>query len=90
MLDEMSAAEFASWEAFFSIEPMPEKRADLRAAEIMRSILWAAGAKSVPALSRLVPDWWSERTRARQSPEEIESTFALIKAARPRKRKDVT
>jgi hypothetical protein len=83
MLNEMSASEHAAWQAYFSIEPMPAARADIRSAEIMRAVLYAAGAKSVPALSRLVPDYWRERAPGeRQAPQQIESTMRLIFAAR--------
>lgn len=83
MRENMSAAEYAEWQAFFSIEPMPALRADRRTAELKQVILATAGAKRVPKLAELLPDWWEEIS-AKQTPAQIAANLAL---ALPRKKK---
>lgn len=81
----MSNAEYARWQAYFTIEPFPALRQDRRAAEIMRAVLAAAGVKRVPKIMELLPDWWDELDE-RQSPEQIAAAMKQI-TARKRKKK---
>jgi hypothetical protein len=87
MLAGMSMSEYVHWQAIYETEPFPEERADLRAAEQLRMTLIAAGVKQLPKISELVPDWWRERQTPQQTPEQIKSNMALVKAANKKKRK---
>lgn len=82
MLNTMDAQEYNQWEAYFSIEPMPELRADRRTAEIVQSIFGLAGQRP-PKLLELMPDWWGEY-QVKQTPEQIQ---AAMKLALPKKKK---
>lgn len=83
MLSGMSSAEYSKWEAFFSIEPFPELRADRRTAEIVQSLAALAGV-TPPKLNDLMPDWWGE-FHVKQSPEQIEAALNL--ALKPKRKK---
>lgn len=76
MLDTMSAVEYTEWQAYFSIEPFPENRADRRAASIAQAVLAAGGMNKVPKLVELMPDWW-DGFHVKQSPEQIQANMEL-------------
>ena len=82
-------SEYVNWQAIYSIEPFPEERADLRAAEQLRMTLIAAGVKKLPTIAELLPDYWGERKPVQQTPEQIKANLQLIKAAN-RKKKHAT
>jgi len=86
MLSGMSMSEYVHWRAIYETEPFPEERADMRAAEILRMQLIAAGAKSTPPLSDFIPDWWGEHKPQQQTPEQMKANMSLIKAASKRKK----
>jgi hypothetical protein len=87
MLARMSMSEYVHWQAIYNVEPFPEERADIRAAEQLRMTLIAAGAKQLPKISELLPDYWGEHQTPQQTPEQIKSNMQLVKAANKKKRK---
>ena len=79
MLEQMTAAEYAGWAAYFEIEPFPETRADIRAAQVVQAIMFTTTGQRFP-LDRIVLDWWGNASQA-QSPEAIKRTMRTIAAA---------
>ena len=86
----MSNSEYVHWQAIYSVEPFPEERADQRTAELLRMTMIAAGAKKLPKISDLMPDWWGERVPEQQTPEQIRANMAIVKAAKKKKPKNAT
>lgn len=85
MLAGMSAEEYSYWVEYFSIEPFPELRQDIRTAEIVQAII-ALGGKKPPSIEELLPDWWDEsRRNAPDSPKVIESKMKMLAAVMPGK-----
>ncbi len=87
MLAGMTHSEYIQWATIYETEPFPEERADLRTAEILRMQLIAAGAKQIPTIADLLPDYWGERTERKQSPEQMKANMNLIKAATKKRKK---
>lgn len=87
MLAGMPISEYVHWRAIYEVEPFPEERADIRAAESLRMTLIAAGIKKLPKIDDLIPDWWGERKTPQQTPEQIKANMALVKAANRKKKK---
>lgn len=87
MLAGMTMSEYIHWQAIFETEPFPEERADLRTAEQLRMMLITAGAKEIPAISDLIPDWWGEKRSRTQTPEQIKANMNIIKAATKKRKR---
>ncbi len=87
MLAGMTHSEYVHWIAIYETEPFPEERADLRTAEILRMQLIVAGAKKVPEIADLMPDWWNERPARTQTPEQMKANLTLIQAASKKTKK---
>lgn len=73
----MSAHEFAECRAYFSIEPYPETRADIRNAQVCATIANSAPfrnkkQKPVPA-SDFIIDWWNRDRQPVMDVEEMKN-----------------
>jgi hypothetical protein len=79
MLATMDSAELALWDAFDQIEPIGERRADLRAGIIAANI--AAGQRAgAHKPGDFVPDYWIEPEVAAKE-KATASVMALVMAA---------
>jgi len=87
MLEGMSMSEYIHWHAVYEVEPFPEEREDMRTAELLRMMLVTAGAKKLPELHELIPDWWAERKPIQQTPAQIKANMQIVKAANRKKKK---
>lgn len=88
MLAGISYSEYVHWQAIYSVEPFPEERADQRTAELLRMTLIAAGAKKLPNITDLMPDWWGEHKPHVQTPEQMKANMNIIMAATKKKPKN--
>lgn len=86
MLEQMSAAEYADWQAYYSMEPFSEVRADMRAANQMIVSLKAAGVKDRLKLTDFMPDFWGDYAKAKATPEQIQQDFGIVKAIQQARR----
>jgi hypothetical protein len=77
MLATMSHAEYVSWVAYYSVEPFPEERADLRNAMLISAVATMLGGR--PKTKDFIVDWWKTAgEQQNQSPEEVLSKLKLI------------
>jgi hypothetical protein len=77
MLNTLSYDEYISWMAYYSVEPFPEERADLRNATLIAAISAMLGGK--PKAKDFLFDYWkTEQQQQKQSPEEVLSKLKLI------------
>jgi hypothetical protein len=77
MLETLSHDEYISWAAYYSVEPFPEERADLRNATLIASISAMLGGKT-KAKNFLVDYWKTAPEQPKQSPEEVLSKLKMI------------
>lgn len=61
----MTAREFASWEAFYRVEPWGEEREDLRMGIVCSVLSASRGQRSKPG--DYIPQWWSAPKPAQTS-----------------------
>lgn len=78
MLANLSWKEYVSWQVFYSNEPFPEERADLRNALLVSTMInLKRGKKKMVQIKDFIPDFWNEK-RTKQAPEEIIKNAKLI------------
>lgn len=83
MLKTLSYSELVYWMGFFSVEPLPQVRADLQAAYSTFALVNANRPrdKSVPFSTFFgVFDFWKERSTKKQTPAQLYQTAVLINA----------
>lgn len=88
LLESMDSRELSEWEALYSIEPLPEDRADLRAGVIASATIaphMKRGART-PAPGDFLPKW-DEPVVKRSSEASMKAKFAAIKKRWGKKRK---
>lgn len=82
----MSAQEFSEWMVFDSIEPIGERRADVRAAQLLAFLAAAlSDEKSTrPSVEQFVPDYWGSRVKraARGAWQSIASVMDALAGGR--------
>lgn len=86
MLNSMTAEEYVEWVAYFSVVPFSDVRGDIRTANQIFAILRGAGSKEKMKATDFLPDWWGDRAKAKNSPEQLQADFALVKAVQQAKR----
>ncbi|HEF4773663.1 phage tail assembly protein T [Burkholderia multivorans] len=65
---QMSAAEFALWQAFDAESPISEERYDLHAAMVASAVFQAQGAKV--KVADMMPKWGGESEDAQQTDDD--------------------
>jgi hypothetical protein len=85
MLHTLSHDEYISWMAYYSVEPFPEERADLRNATLIAAISAMLGGKG--KVDDLLVDYWriTAGKQQKQSPEEVASRLQALFAALDKK-----
>jgi hypothetical protein len=76
MLNTLSYDEYISGISYYSVEPFPEERADLRNATLIAAISAMLGGK--PKAKDFIVDYWKTAQEQKQSPEEVLSKLKLI------------
>lgn len=80
MLGELTSEQFAEWQAYESLEPWSEDRADLRAGIIASACLapWRKKGAPPPNPQDFMPDFAGDRRgRRRARAEQIEAAKAI-------------
>lgn len=77
MLETLSFDEYIRWLAYFSVEPFPEDRADIRNAQLIHAIYSMLGGKS--KVSDHIPNYWENiEQNAKQTPDEVVEKLRLL------------
>jgi len=78
MLREMTAREFAEWEAFYAIDPFGDQRADLRAGIVAATVSnrWRGRNEDPKAPSDFMPF----KQDVQQTPDEIQRQLRNVLA----------
>jgi hypothetical protein len=81
MLQTLSHAEYVDWLAYYSIEPFPEEREDLRHARLIAGIAEMVGGKKQNIKDFMFDFWGDPQNTKEQSPEEVVSKLKTIFSA---------
>jgi hypothetical protein len=82
LLRQLTAKQWAEWQAYFEIWPTPEHRSDLRAATIGLAVAKSAGSKSA-RLRDFLPDYIDAARREAgelMSNDDVDAAMARIAA----------
>lgn len=82
MLNTLSHAEYIDWLTYYSIEPFPEERQDLRTSMIVSTLIdvWTGkdGKAGKKELLSILDFWNDPKSTKEQSPEEVAEKFRAL------------
>jgi len=91
LLGRIDSREFSEWQAFFSIEPMPEQRADYRSGVIASVIANTNRAKNAKPFEpkNFIPDY--DQTEKKEDPKtikrKVKDTFQTLMTRQKKKKR---
>ena len=86
LLYNLSYSELLDWQAYYSIEPFPEEREDIRNGLLMSLFhnMWRSEDTQAKDFTEFVPDYWNMEDAVetkKQAPDEMLQTAMMINAA---------